>query len=432
MTGACPQGLSAIAQTPACAPPIVGYRTEWVYAPTRRDASRTVARMNSSTTTPAAAAPPLRFGSVMAAGAGDLLPLADVVGLLLAGQLTLWAWAIGGAALPAPEAWAGLHRLAWITAVVGPFLLYDASFTRLAGAGRHALLAGAFAHRFLLLVGVTAAIAFAGHWLDAAPAGWLAAWLGAALLATTPGRIALARHLRGRARRDERLAPPPAVGQVGDTLPVLLLADRPIKRWSAVLKSGADRALAAVLTLLLLPLLGAIALAIRLDSPGAVLFTQRRHGFNNAEFDIYKFRTMRVAAGAGAGAALQQTVRGDARVTRVGRFLRKWSLDELPQVFNVLGGSMSLVGPRPHAVNMRTEQRLGHEIVDAYAHRHRVRPGITGWAQINGARGATDTAAQLQRRITLDLHYIQNWSPLLDAKILVLTFREVLRATNAF
>lgn len=365
--------------------------------------------------------------------ASDLLPVADFLGVLLAGQLTLAAYAATGAALPAADAWAGLHRLAWISAAVAPFLLYDAGFTGLAAAGRRGVLAGAFAHRFLLLLGVASVIGFAGHWLDAAPAGWLAAWLGATLLATAPSRVWLARQLRRRAQRDEWPTALPAVGQVGDTLPVMVLADRPIRRWSAVLKASADRALAAMLALLLLPLLAGIALAIRLDSPGPVLFTQRRHGFNNAEFDIYKFRTMHIAtAAAGASAALQQTVRGDARVTRVGRFLRKWSLDELPQVFNVLGGTMSLVGPRPHAVNMRTEQRLGHEITDAYPHRHRVLPGITGWAQINGARGATDTVEQLHRRVTLDLHYVENWSPLLDARILVLTFREVLRATNAF
>lgn len=385
--------------------------------------------MNSSAPTPVAVASLPHPGSALAWRAGDLLPLADALGLLLAGQLTLALHAASGVALPAAETWAGLHRLAWIATAVAPFLLYDATFTQLAGAGRYALLAAAFARRFLVLLGVIGAIAFAGHWFDAAPAGWLAAWLGAALLVTATSRVGLARHLRHRARRGAIPAPPPAVGQVGDTLPVMLLADRPIKRWGAVLKSGADRVLAALLTLLLAPLLAGIALAIRLDSPGAVLFTQRRHGFNNSEFDIYKFRTMRVAT---AGVALQQTVRGDPRVTRVGRFLRKWSLDELPQVFNVLGGTMSLVGPRPHAVNMRTEQRLGHEITDIYPHRHRVMPGITGWAQINGARGATDTVAQLQRRITLDLHYVENWSPLLDLKILTLTFREVLRATNAF
>jgi exopolysaccharide biosynthesis polyprenyl glycosylphosphotransferase len=249
------------------------------------------------------------------------------------------------------------------------------------------------------------------------------------VLLTGSSRVLLARRLRRVARR--ALPAEPAVARVGDWLPVTVLTDRPIQRWSAVFKSGSDFVLASLILLLLLPLLGAIALAIRLDSPGPILFTQRRHGLNNSEFDIYKFRTMR-AAPAAAAAALQQTVRGDSRITRVGRFLRKWSLDELPQVFNVLQGTMALVGPRPHAVNMRTEQRLGHEITDTYPHRHRVKPGITGWSQINGARGATHTVAQLQRRVELDLFYVDHWSPLLDLKILTLTFREVLRATNAY
>jgi lipopolysaccharide/colanic/teichoic acid biosynthesis glycosyltransferase len=174
-----------------------------------------------------------------------------------------------------------------------------------------------------------------------------------------------------------------------------------------------------------------IALAIRLSSPGPVLFKQRRHAVNGHEFEIYKFRSMHWNPVA-AGEQLQQTLRHDARITRLGRFLRATSLDELPQLFNVMKGEMALVGPRPHAVDMRTENRLGEEITSQYAHRHRVKPGMTGWAQVNGARGATDTTAQLQRRVMLDLHYIDNWSLAFDLKILVLTFREVVRGVNAY
>lgn len=221
------------------------------------------------------------------------------------------------------------------------------------------------------------------------------------------------------------------VDAVAGSVPVHRLVARPIERWGAVAKVAEDLLLGGLLTLLLLPVLAVIALAIRLDSPGPVIFRQRRHALDNREFEIFKFRTMAWNP-AGAGGALQQTTRGDRRITRLGRFLRASSLDELPQLFNVLQGTMSLVGPRPHAIDMRTEQRLGADITELYAHRHRVKPGITGWAQVNGARGATETTGQLARRVELDLHYIDRWSPMLDLWILVLTFRVVLQRTNAF
>jgi Undecaprenyl-phosphate glucose phosphotransferase len=221
------------------------------------------------------------------------------------------------------------------------------------------------------------------------------------------------------------------VDYVGDGVPVMLLADRPIRRWSAVLKSLEDIVLGGIITMLLLPVLAIAAIAIKLDSPGPIIFKQRRHTFNNREFEVYKFRTMRWTPES-AGGELKQTLRNDDRVTRVGRFLRASSIDELPQLFNVLQGDMSLVGPRPHAVNMRTENRLGWEITDEYAHRHRVKPGMTGWSQVNGCRGATDTVEQLRRRVELDLYYIENWSLAFDLKILVLTVREVLKGTNAY
>ncbi len=221
------------------------------------------------------------------------------------------------------------------------------------------------------------------------------------------------------------------VDYVGDGIPVTVLADRPIRRSNALIKSAEDLLLGLFITVLLLPVLAIIAVAIRLDSAGPVIFRQRRHACNNREFDVYKFRTMSWA-GVAAPGELKQTSRNDSRITRIGRFLRASSLDELPQLFNVLQGDMSLVGPRPHAVNMRTENQLGGEISQSYAHRHRVKPGMTGWSQVNGSRGATDTTDQLRRRVTLDLRYVDNWSLGLDLKILAMTIPEVLKRTNAY
>lgn len=210
-----------------------------------------------------------------------------------------------------------------------------------------------------------------------------------------------------------------------------ILADRPIKHWGSVVKNLEDQLLAVLITLLLAPLLLLVAVAIKLDSPGPVLFKQRRHGLDNREFLIWKFRTMYWEASM-PQLDLQQTARFDRRVTRLGRFLRTSSIDELPQLFNVLRGEMSLVGPRPHAVDMRTENLLGQQITSRYPQRHRVKPGMTGWSQVNGARGATDTVAQLLQRVELDLHYIEHWTLWLDIKILFMTTREVMRATNAY
>jgi Undecaprenyl-phosphate glucose phosphotransferase len=222
-----------------------------------------------------------------------------------------------------------------------------------------------------------------------------------------------------------------ASARLGGDVAVSLLADRPLRRRDELVKGGVDLVVGGLLTLMLLPLLLLIAAVVKLDSPGPAIFRQRRHAVNGQEFNIFKFRTMRWEK-VPPGAALEQTSRQDRRVTPVGRFLRASSLDELPQLFNVMRGEMSLVGPRPHAVNMRTEDRLGPEITQAYAQRNRVKPGITGWAQINGARGATDTTSQLKRRVELDLHYIDNWSLLLDLRILARTFKEVVRSTDAY
>jgi Undecaprenyl-phosphate glucose phosphotransferase len=215
-------------------------------------------------------------------------------------------------------------------------------------------------------------------------------------------------------------------------IPLTVLARRPIRRWGIVLKAVEDRVLGAIMLAMLSPILALIALAVRLDSPGPIIFRQWRHGCNNSEFQVWKFRTM-TWAGEVAGAGLLQTRRNDPRVTRVGKILRKTSLDELPQLFNVLRGEMSLVGPRPHMVVMRTEDRMGEEIIAEYAHRHRVKPGITGWAQINGLRGATHTVDQVRKRVEHDIYYIENWSFLFDLKIILLTpYKLVFDRSNAY
>ena len=352
--------------------------------------------------------------------AHELLPMCDFLAVLGTGYLTLRLQALVGAAPPAVPA-----GLLWAAAVLAAFVLYDARFAS-GGRPRARRVWSAFAGRVLLFLAALMATAFGARWLESAPAPWLAVWLAFGLAACVGARIVLRTRLRGE--EGTRGAPS---GRIAGAVPVAVLAERPIRRWHAAVKTAMDLTLGGLATLALLPALGAIALAIKLDDPGPVLFRQRRHGYNNREFDIYKFRTMRVGANASVD-VLKQTERGDPRVTRIGRFLRKWSLDELPQLFNVLRGEMSLVGPRPHAVVMRTQDRLGEEIVASYPHRHRVKPGITGWAQVHGARGATDTPEQLQRRIELDLYYIEHGSPWLDLKVLCMTCREVLRATNAF
>ena len=159
----------------------------------------------------------------------------------------------------------------------------------------------------------------------------------------------------------------------------------------------------------------AVAVAIKLESPGPVFFRQRRHGYNHRLIDVYKFRTMSVAED---GDHVVQAQKNDARVTRVGKFLRRTSLDELPQLFNVLQGEMSLVGPRPHAVahNQHYRDRL-----ERYANRHCVKPGMTGWAQVNGFRGPTEDPEKMRKRVEMDLYYIENWSLSLDIKIIALT-----------
>jgi Undecaprenyl-phosphate glucose phosphotransferase len=192
--------------------------------------------------------------------------------------------------------------------------------------------------------------------------------------------------------------------------------ERPLSGWGAVLKRAEDIALSALLLVLFGPLLLLLGLLVRLDSRGPALFRQQRFGFNNNPITVLKFRTMRVNAA--TDPAVPQARRGDPRITRIGRFLRRTSLDELPQLINVLRGDMSLIGPRPHAI---AHNEYYAELIDGYLRRHRVKPGITGWAQVNGWRGETADVEAMHQRVKYDLYYIENWSLRFDVAILLRT-----------
>jgi Undecaprenyl-phosphate glucose phosphotransferase len=214
-------------------------------------------------------------------------------------------------------------------------------------------------------------------------------------------------------------------------VPVLDVLDQPITDWDVVMKWLFDKAVSAFALIALAPVMALVALAIKLDSRGPVLFKQKRYGFNNELIEVYKFRSMYIDRSDATASKL--VTKDDPRVTRVGRFIRKTSLDELPQLFNVLFvGDLSLVGPRPHAVNAKAEEQLYDEAVDGYYARHRVKPGITGWAQINGWRGETDTHEKIQKRVEHDLYYIENWSVLFDLYILFKTPLALVKTENAY
>ena len=213
----------------------------------------------------------------------------------------------------------------------------------------------------------------------------------------------------------------------GETAAIARLADVPLARISgppndevrAFFKRLQDLVIGSAALLVAAPVMAIIAVLIKLDSPGPALFRQRRHGFNNEEIVVWKFRSMKVQAP--QAGAVRQVAADDDRVTRIGRFIRKTSLDELPQIFNVLRGEMSLVGPRPHPVGMVTGEVESHKLVQEYAHRHRMKPGMTGWAAIHGSRGPVDTAQAVRRRVTLDVEYIERQSFWLDLYILAMT-----------
>lgn len=205
---------------------------------------------------------------------------------------------------------------------------------------------------------------------------------------------------------------------IGD-LPVFKVWQQPVRDLDGVAKALQDRALAFLALVVLSPLFVIVAAAIKFETPGPVFFKQRRFGFNNSVIEVVKFRSMHVDKADVSGAA--RTVRGDPRVTRVGRFIRRFSIDELPQLWNVLQGEMSLVGPRPHATAMRVGERYYFDAVGEYRARHRVKPGITGLAQVRGFRGEIATIEQAKRRVDYDIYYIEHWSPLLDARIILET-----------
>lgn len=211
---------------------------------------------------------------------------------------------------------------------------------------------------------------------------------------------------------------------------MLDLYDRPIADWGYVAKWLFDKSIGLAAIMMLAPVMVLVAAAIKLDSRGPVFFRQRRYGFNNELIEVFKFRSMHVDMTDHDASRL--VTKGDPRVTRVGRFIRKTSLDELPQLFNVLKGELSLVGPRPHAVSAKAQNRLYNEVVARYYARHKVKPGITGWAQIRGWRGETDTEEKIEQRVAHDLYYIDNWSVFFDLYILAMTPVALLKSENAY
>lgn len=214
------------------------------------------------------------------------------------------------------------------------------------------------------------------------------------------------------------------------SLPVFAIWQQPIRDVDGIVKEVLDRGLAVVALVVLSPILLLTCLAIRLESKGPILFRQKRFGFNNNEISVLKFRSMYIDRQDTSGA--ERTQKNDPRVTRVGRFIRRTSIDELPQLFNVLKGDMSLVGPRPHATMMRVGDKYYFDAVKGYTARHRVKPGITGLAQVRGLRGEIATTERARKRVEYDVYYIENWSPLLDIRIMIETVLKLIWDKNAY
>ena len=223
-----------------------------------------------------------------------------------------------------------------------------------------------------------------------------------------------------------RLPIRPAPSHFGE-MPLVEVMGRPLAGWGGAQKAALDYGLGIILTVLLAPVMILSVIAIRLESKGPAMFRQQRYGFVNRVFEIYKFRTMRYTEA--PEKKIVQATRDDPRITRVGRLLRRLSLDELPQLFNVLNGTMSLVGPRPHAVQHNEDYA---RIIRGYFARHRVKPGMTGWAQVNGLRGEVKTPEQMEARVKYDIDYVENWSLFFDLKILAMTVVICLTGRNAY
>jgi putative colanic acid biosysnthesis UDP-glucose lipid carrier transferase len=209
-------------------------------------------------------------------------------------------------------------------------------------------------------------------------------------------------------------------------MPVVSIYDSPFRGVNGWIKRAEDLVLGSIIVTLITPVLLAVAIAVKLSSPGPVFFRQRRYGLNGREIRILKFRSMTVSED---GPTVQQATKNDQRVTPLGRFLRRTSLDELPQFLQVITGEMSIVGPRPHAVAHNEQYRA---LIHGYMLRHKVKPGITGWAQVNGYRGETDVVDKMSRRVEHDLEYIQNWNLLLDLKIIWMTVFGSMVRKNAY
>lgn len=209
-------------------------------------------------------------------------------------------------------------------------------------------------------------------------------------------------------------------------MPVISVCETPFTGSNGVIKRASDIILSILILLMILPILVLVAIAVKLDSPGPIIFRQRRYGLDGKQIVVYKFRSMTVTED---GNTVQQATKNDTRITKLGAFLRKTSIDELPQFINVLQGRMSIVGPRPHAV---AHNEMYRKLIKGYMVRHKVKPGITGWAQVNGYRGETDTLDKMQGRIDFDLDYLRNWSLRLDLFIILKTVRLVAKDQQAY